>query len=804
MVLIDDVRHAVRLLRKAPLINAVIVAVLAIGIAGTVAAFSLVRAVVLKPLPYADAARLAALDSHVAGVDLVGGFSSYPDFVDWRREAKTLDRLGGYAAGAVNVTGLAEPETVPTAFVTDDLLPMLGAVPVRGSLFPDGADTHALPLVIVSERFWRSRLSSDPAAVGHALTLDGSAYSIAGVLPAGFEFPIQPDPIAFWIPMGSHPSTAQYLTKRGAGFMHVIGRLRPGATIAQAQDEISGIARRLATAYPPTNASRTTIVSPMRDALVREYRRQLLLLLAAAAAVLLTTCANVANLLVTRISDRRQELAVRGALGAGRARLARQLLTESAVLSVIAGLIGTALAWWGTEAMAHLLPPDMPRAADVRLDALTLAVAGLVTLATGLVFGSIPALRLPGTTDSAALRGVRGSSRRAPRAARLVIAGEVAISLMLLTTAALLTRSLIALRDTDPGFHPDHIVFADLALPDRRYPTPASQTAFAARLMDRLTGLPGVSIGGFATTLPLSGSDLGAAFFIENHPAPQATGYWVAPYYSVSPTFFRALQIPVLSGRAFTDADSAAATPVAIIDASLAGKYFAGEDPIGKRIKLGFGAPVWRQIVGVVGDVKQRDLGQAFQPQFYTPYAQVPWPFLSVVVRTAASDAIGEGSLRRAIAAADPDQPAGEIKSMTSYVDRSTATPSLTARIVGSFAALALLVTAIGLYGVMAHAVTRRRRELGIRMALGARPDTLAWMVMREAILLSAGGIAVGLAGAAVAARVLRGLLYGVTATDPATLAIVPLVLLAVMIVAALPPTLRSLRADPLEALRTE
>jgi putative ABC transport system permease protein len=673
----EDLKQAIRLLRKAPLVNGVIVLVLAVGIAGTVAAFSVVRAVVLKPLPYVDANRLVALDSHVAGADIEGGLSSYPDFLDWRAQAGTIERMGGYAAGSANVTGLSQPEVIQTAFITDDLLPMLGVVPIRGALFPPGADKRALMLVLVSESFWRSRLSSDPSAVGRALTIDGKAYTIAGVLPSAFQFPIQPDPIALWVAMGSHPSTAQYQTHRGAGFMHVIGRLRPGTTVEQAQSDISAVAARLAKSFPQTNGNRITVVSPMRDALVRAYRLQLVLLLAAAGAVLLITCANVATLLITRTMDRRRELAVRAALGAGRGRIARQLLTESAVLSVIAGAFGSFLAWWSVEAAAGLLPADMPRAGEVRIDGTALIVAAAVTVATGLFFGAIPALRLPDARD--ALRGARGSSTPAPLGARLMMLGEVAVSLVLLTTAALLTQSLLTLQSVDPGFHPEHVVFADLSLPDSRYPDAATQTAFALRLLETLHSLPGVGTPALGTTLPLSGADLGAAFQIEGRPAPEATGYWVAPYYSVSPAFFGALGIPLLKGRLFSETDTGTTPQVTIISASLATKYFVGEDPIGRRVKLGFGKPTWRVVVGIVGDVKQRELGQGFQPQFYTPFAQQPWPFLSVIARALTSDAVAERSIRRAIAIADPSQPAGDVKSMETYVERSIATPLLTA-----------------------------------------------------------------------------------------------------------------------------
>jgi len=784
--------------------NGLIAGVLALGLGVTVAMFGVVRAVILAPLPFADSSRLVTIETRMAGPDISGGFSSYLDFLDWRSQAASIDRMGAYAAGSVTLTGAGEPATLQTAFVSDDLLPMLGVAPIRGSLFQEGSDRGALPVVVISETLWRARLSADPNAVGRRLTLDDNAYTIVGILPAVFQFPIQPDPLSLWIPIGSHASTAVFQQRRGAGFLHVIGRLRNGSTVASAQADLAAIAARLATLYPLSNSNRVLVVAPMREDLVRDYRLQLLLLLGAAAAVLLTACANVAHLLVTRAMARQRELVIRAALGAGRGRLVRQLLTESLVLSSMAGLLGLVLAWWIVTVVVRELPTYIPRLAAARIDGLTLAVAAAASLLTGLLFGAMPAFRASTPDAAAVLRDTRGSSGRSSRALRIVVIAEVAISLVLLTTAGLLARSLAALQRVDPGFRADHLVLADLSLPNTRYPDAPARIAFYRRLSERLQLAPGVTSTAIATTLPLSGADLGAAFTIEGHPSNTPNGFSVAPYYSVSPGFFATLGIPIVAGRAFTDADDEHAPPVVVISTSLAKKYFPGEDPVGKRVRFGFGAQVWRQIVGIAGDVKQRELSQSMQPQFYSPFAQVPWPILSIIARTPGSTAVASAGVRQAIADVDANQPPGDIKTMEDYVSRSTATPSITASIVGGFAGFAALLAAIGLYGVMAHSVAARRRELGIRLALGAQPASLGWMVMREALVLCGGGLIAGLAGALAAARLVRGMLYGVGATDPVTFGAVCVLLAVVMIAAAIPATRRSLRADPLESLKLE
>jgi putative ABC transport system permease protein len=798
---LDDLRQAVRSLTRAPLLALFSISILAIGIGGTVAIFGLVWGVVLKPLPFADASQLVAIETSIAGPDLSGGFSSYLDFADWLASSTTIDRMAAYASGTVTLTGTSDPIAVPAAFVSDALVPILGARPIAGALLPEGADRSALPVVLMSETLWRDRFSASPSIVGHEVTLDGRGYTVAGILPAAFNFPVQSDRIGFWIPLGSHPSTAIYKPKRASGFLHVIGRLRAGVTVAQAQADLAATAARLAAAYPLSNSNKNVTVWRLRDLLVREYRLQMLLLMAAAATVLVTTCANLAHLLITRGLDRRRELAIRSAIGAGRSRLVGQLFAEAIVIAAAAGALGLLLASWGTTAFVAILPADVPRVHDVTIDRIVLACAAIATACTAFLFGAVPAWQLSEVDAVTALKEATASTARGARAVRVAVVAEVSISLALLITAALLGRSLIALQHVSPGFRPDHLSMIELSLPDTRYPAAANQITFFRRLHERLASEPGVRASAVSTTLPLSGSDLGAAFTIEGRPAPTHGGYWVAPYFSVSADFFRTLAIPLLGGREFTDRDDERAPLVVIISDSLARQYFGGDDPIGKRLSFGFGPRVARTVVGVVGDVKQRELSQKFQPQIYTPFAQTPWPFITAIVRVDGSAAIAAGALRQALKAVDRDQP-GEVKTMDDYLARSTATPSIVVLLVVCFGALTVALAAAGLYSVMAQTVARRRRELAIRLALGAQPIDIGRMVVREAVTLGLVGVTGGVVAALAAGRVVRRLLYGVGAADPITFAVVPLLVLAVTIAATIAPTRRSLRTNPIEALR--
>jgi putative ABC transport system permease protein len=804
--MVHDVKQAIRALLKAPGFTAIVVAVLALGIGANTAIFSIVYGVMLKPLPFADAPRLVAIQS-MTGHDRDGA-CSFPDFADWKAQSTTIDRMGAYAGASVAMTGHGEATNLAAALVTPDLLPLVGVTPVTGRMFQAEDDRPgAAGVAIISETLWQRRFSRDAAIVGRAVMLDGQPFTIVGVLPAWFEFPIRPDRVEVWLPLGAVPLSAQWKEVRGARFLHAVGHVRPGATLAQAQAEIDTIAGRLASAYPQSNSDRAARVTPLQDLLVHDFRLGLIVLLAAVAAVLLIACGNVANLLLARGMGRQREMAIRAALGASRMQLIRQLLTESLVLSVVAGMAGLLIALWGVAALVAASPVDIPRLQSVRIDRGVLAFTMLVSVVTGVFFGLVPALHLSGSNAGETLKdATRGSSgAHSTRTRQTLVVAEVALSLVLLAGAGLLVRSLIGLRHVNPGFVAERAVAMELSLPESRYVNPAAQIGFYNRLLADMRVVPGVAASALATTLPLSGNDMGVGFTVEGHPPPDSRTRLSAGYFSVSPDYFKTIGIPILKGRPFTDHDDATAPGVVIVSDTMARKYWPNEDPIGKRLVIGVDrnkAP--REVVGIVGDVKQSGLSEPMRPAMYTPFPQAPWPFLAAVVRAQANPLAVGGALRAAVAHLDPDEPPGDVKTIDEYLANAIATPRFTAVLVGGFAGLALVLAGVGLYGVMAFSVAQRRREIGIRMALGAQASNVRSLVVSQALRMGAIGMGAGLLGALVATRVLQDLLFGVSPNDPATFAAVCVMLLGVLLVAAYLPARRATQVDPLVALRAD
>jgi putative ABC transport system permease protein len=800
-----DLRYALRLLLKAPGFTAIVVLVLTLGIGANTAIFSIVNGVLLKPLPFADAAQLVAIDTTVRNEP---DDTAYLDFLDWRAQATTIDRMAAYATAAVTLTGRGQAASIPTAVVTADLFPLLGIAPIQGRVLTPADDARgATRTAVISETLWAQRFSRDPSIVGRAVVLDGDPIVVVGVMPARFEFPFDAEnPPQIWMPIMTSRFSLQWADQRGASFLKAIGHLRSGSRLPAAQAEMSEIAARVNAANPQDGRSaRGVMIRPFQDMLVRNYRLALVVLLCAVAAVLLIACANIANLLLARGTARGREIAVRTALGASRAQIVRQLLSESVVLAALGGVGGTLLALWGVDALVRISPLQIPRLHSVHIDQSVLGFTVLATMVTGVLCGLFPAFQLSRASPGDALKdGERGGSRaRGGRTRQGLVVAEVALSLVLLVSAGLLLRSFAMLQRVSPGFVTERAVTMQILLPQTKYPDQAAFINFYRRLEQEMRGLPGVTASAVSTTLPMTGSDIGMGFKVESRPVDPGVRTSAA-FFGVSPDYFSTMGIRIARGRGFTERDDERAPSVIVINQTMAEKYWPGEDPIGKRVTVSYNKTPPREIVGIVADVKQGELTDARKPQMYTPFVQTPWPFLATVVRTTAAPQSAAGSLRQALARLDPEQAAGEIRTLDEYVARSIATPRFTALLVGSFAALALLLAGFGLYGVMAYSVAQRRREIGIRMALGARAADVRSLVVGQALRMGAAGLAIGLAGAVLVARVLDSLLFGVTAGDPLTFAGVSAALLAVLLIAAYLPARRATGVDPMVALRAE
>jgi len=810
---IQDFKYALRMLRKSPGFTAIAVITLALGIGANSAIFSVVDSVLLKPLPYPEPDRLVAVSGLNTRVGEKGRALSYPDIEDLQKQSTVLEHISAYTDATATITGAGEPLHVPSAVVSAEAFSALGVMPILGRNFAPGEDRPGNYVVILSHEFWKKQFGGEVGAIGRAIALDGRSYTIVGVMPAGFTFPIDSDPPQVWTTLSATATSENddkaMTEERGAHFLASVARLKPGVSLAQANSELDAIGGRLAKAYPDTNTSLSFRAEPALDALVGDLRPQFRILFGAVGLVLLIGCANVANLLLARATSRQREFAIRAALGAGRGRIIRQLLIESGILALAGGTVGLLIATWGSSFLAHLAGSSIPRVAETSLDTRVLAFTLAASIATAILFGIAPALQLSKLGISETLKeGSRGAGHGAHRnhLRNALVVAETALAVILLSGAGLLIRSLMSLEHVNPGFDPHGIITFSTELPDARYPKAEMAEAFYAQLLERVRALPGVQSASAVIPLPLSQSVIRISYEIEGR-AIAKSDLPVAHMRIASNDYFSVMRIPLVNGRVFTEADRADSPPVVIVNKALADKIFPGENPIGKHIKPGLaitGEAKMREIVGVVGDVKHRGLGRPDDPEAYLPQDQMGIGFMSGVVRTSAPAASLVSAIREQVASLDKDIPVYDVKSMDDYVAASVAQPRLDSTLLGIFAGLALVLAIVGIYGVMSFSVEQRTNEIGIRMTLGAQRRDVLRLVLRQGLAIAAIGVTLGILGALGTSGLLKSLLFGVRPSDPLTLASVAILLVGCVVVACYIPARRATRVDPMVALRYE
>jgi putative ABC transport system permease protein len=811
--LIQDIRYGIRMLVKSPSVSIVATIALALGIGANTAIFSVVNAVLLRPLPFPNSEALVAVTETDQKRGLLRGSYSYPNYFDLRDQNNVFENLACYHSGDYILTGSGDPARLQGTVVTSNIFSVLGVSPIvgRGFIPEDDKPNETGRTVVLSQRLFQRKFNSDPALINQKILLDGVAFTVVGVMPASFEFPIQNEPSELWTTIaGDAEGKSPVTTQRGAHFLRLIGRLKPGVTIEQAQSDVNIIGSRLEQQYPDKNTDKGIFVEPALNALVGDIRPALLILLGAVACVLLIACANVANLLLAKAMSRHKEMAIRSALGASRLRVIRQLLTESVILSLVGGAIGLLLAVWWSDLLIALGKDDIPRAIHVRLDWRVLAFTFGVSLLTGLIFGLVPALQSSNTELTETLKeGGRGSGEGARRnyVRGALVVSELAIAAILLVGAGLLLKSLWRLQNVEAGLKTDNILTFNLALPETGYPS-EKQSRFYYELNNRLKALPGVQSVSSVVPLPLSGDRYGISFQIEGRPvAPKDEPS--ADFFAAETDYFKTMGIPVVKGRDFNEHDLHSSRPVIIISQEFARQYFPNEDPIGKRIEPGISTyendeTTMREIVGVVGDIRNRTLNTAPKPAYYMPQSQIPCAQMTVVVKTTTDPHSLVSAVTKEVAAIDKDLPLFSVKTMDEYLSASIATPRFNTTLISIFALVALILTIVGLYGVMSYSVAQRTNEIGIRLALGAQTRDVILLIVKQGLRLILLGLAFGLLGAFALTRVIASLLFGVTAKDPITFVAVAFVLALVGLLACYIPALRATRVDPMEALRCE
>ena len=812
---LQDVRYGARMLRKNPGFATLAIITLALGIGANTAIFSVINTVMLRPLPYPDADRLVLMNEMAVDRGRVDMMSvSWKDYLDWRRQARSFQNLGIFRAQNLTLTGVDQPERLNGAMVSADVFNALGIQPLLGRTFVAEEDEAGAPSVaILSEPLWRNRFSASPNVIGRTITLDGMNYTVVGVMPATMRFPSRLTDI--WVPLGPYVNGMPSSRDNHPG-LTAVALLKPNVSLQQATSEMETIAKRIGDQFPDTNSYVRVRITTLYMNTVGSVRSSLLVLLGAVLFVLLIACVNLANMTLARGEARVRELAVRSALGASRSRLVRQLLVESLLLALTGASLGVAWSWMALRVLVASQLSSLPRIDLIRIDLPVLGFTLVVTLVVAVLFGLWPALRISSPKAQASIK--QATPALSPRAGLrpFLVVAEVGLAMVLLVGATLMIRTFSSLTNVPLGFRPEHVVTMRLSLPSRNHST-VQWVTFYRNLLTRVEALPGVQAAGVSSLTPLAGGGSESGIFTEPLPKDPRDHGPGCTFGAVSGGYFDAMGIQFMRGRSFTEHDSTESEPVIIVDEAAVRAFWPDQDPIGRRVAFEFRGqsvvdpqPVWRKVVGVVRTVRHYDLTSPnSRLQVYVPYAQPPFwyatlPAMTLMVRTATSPETLVNAVRHEVASLDPALPVFSVRTMTEYVDEVLEQPRLSMALMASFGGLALLMAVGGIYGVLSYSVSRRTREIGIRMALGASRGQILGFIMREGAMLSMAGVALGGTGALASMRLIRSLLYGVSVTDAATYLLVPVVLLTVALSATFLPARRATRIDPMVALRYE
>jgi len=816
----QDIRYGVRMLWKNRGVSAIVILALALGIGANTAIFSVVNTVLLRPLPYDDADRLVFLNEMSPVLDEMS--IAYPNFEDWRKNTQTFEHIGVYNRGSYNLTGAGEAERIIAAQMSADMFTLLRVNALHGRVYTNEEDKPGgTPVVVLSYGLWQRRFGGQTSILNQPITLNNKSYVVIGVMPQAFLYPSRAE---MWVPVGQLAAEPSWQTRDNHPGLYGVGRLKPGATIERADADMNTIAANLEKQYPASNSGTRVRLRPLLEIYVSDIRRALWVIFAAVGFVLLIACANIANLLLARASARRKEMAIRTAVGASRWRLARQLLTESVLLSLIGGAIGLLLARWGIDLILYVSPDAIPRSREIGLDWTVLGFTVGVSFVTGVLFGLVPALQAGEVDVHETLKETgRGVSGRQWLRSSLVVA-EVATTLVLLIGAGLMIRSFYLLQKVNPGFSYEHLTSFSVSLPEKKYATEEATASFYNRLLENIRALPGVESAAASSGLPLGNNGWQMGFVIDGRPAPPPEQTPLLETTLVTPDYFRAMNIPVLRGRVFNDRDDRShlagkdlskvnederfmmGVNKIVIDEEFARRYWPNEDPIGKRVQIGRKENSRKlEVIGVVGRVKMESLNQnSDRVQGYYSYAQVPANGMTVIIKGTSDPNQLMSSVRAAVKEIDPDQPIFSPRTMNEIRAESVAPERLNLTLLSLFAGIALVLAIVGIYGVMSYSVTQRTHEIGIRMAIGARPRDVFSMILGHGMKLTLIGVGIGLVLAFGSTRLMETMLFGVKPTDAATFTVISVLLITVALLACYLPGRRATKVEPTISLRYE